>query len=134
MSKHYISIHTDGSALGNPGLAGYGAVLKWRGCKKELYGPLGHHTSNYAELMAVIKAIEAIKGSQLLTIYSDSQYVVFTMTKGWKRNVNQELWEKLDGLVKKHRRVEFNWIPRQMNGEADKLAKKGAEANASAKV
>ena len=129
MSKSYITMHTDGSALGNPGQAGYGVTLRLRGHNKSFYGPLGHRTSNYAEIMAVIKGLEAIKGSQFITIYSDSQYVVFTMTKGWKRNANQDLWRQLDALVEKHKSVEFNWIPRQMNGEADKLAKKGAEEN-----
>ena len=122
-------MHTDGSALRNPGQAGYGVTLEYRGHKKSIYGPLGHRTSNYAEIMAVIKGLEVIKGSQFITIYSDSQYVVFTMTKGWRRNANQGLWRILDNLVSKHKSVEFNWIPRQMNGEADKLARKGAEAN-----
>lgn len=127
-------MHTDGSALGNSGQAGYGVTLEFRGHKRSIHGPLGHRTSNYAEIMAVIEGLKAIKGSQFITIYSDSQYVVFTMTKGWRRNANHELWRQLDELVSKHKSVEFNWIPRQMNGEADKLAKKGAEENASSKI
>ena len=130
MSKAYISIHTDGSSIGNPGPSGYGAVLKLRGHRKEIYGSLGHKTCNEAELLAVIKGLQAIKKSdQLITIYSDSQYVVKGKKGEWKVRTNQELWRTLHKEVEKHREVIFNWIPRQMNGEADKLARKGAEAN-----
>jgi len=109
MSKSYIYIHCDGSSLGNPGPSGYGVVLQFRGHKKELHGFLGEKTCNEAELWAVIKALQALKKpDQLVTIYSDSQYVVKGKKGEWKVKTNQDLWKILHREIKKHREVVFN--------------------------
>ena len=129
MSKSWITIYTDGAAKGNPGPAGYGAVLRFNQHKKEIYGHLGVQTSNQAELYAVIRALETVtaKGrGRFISIYSDSKYVVEGANGRWRIVTNQTLWRRLKGLVEKHEEVVFNWIPRQDNEEADKLANKGA--------
>ena len=79
-----ITIYTDGSALGNPGAGGYGAVLLCGALRKELSAGFRLTTNNRMELMAVCVALEALKidGSDV-TIYSDSKYVVDAVSKGW---------------------------------------------------
>ncbi len=79
-----ITIYTDGSALGNPGPGGYGAVLLSGQHRKELSQGFRLTTNNRMELMAVCVALETLKfeGSDVV-IYSDSKYVVDAVTKGW---------------------------------------------------
>jgi len=82
-----ITIYTDGSSHGNPGPGGYGVILITENHRKELSGAYKLTTDNRMELMAVIKAIEALKKPGMhLNIYSDSQYVVKTVNKGWLKN------------------------------------------------
>jgi len=79
-----ITIYTDGSALGNPGPGGYGAVLLSGHHRKELSQGFRLTTNNRMELMAVCVALETLKfeGSDVV-IYSDSKYVVDAVSKGW---------------------------------------------------
>ena len=71
-----LTVYTDGASRGNPGPGGYGVVLIWGKTQKELSGGYRLTTNNRMELMAVIKALEALKRESLkITIYSDSQYV-----------------------------------------------------------
>ena len=128
-----ITIYTDGSALGNPGPGGYGAVLlsgqhryRFDGkvYEKELSGGDASTTNNRMELMAVCVALEALKfdGSDV-TVYSDSKYVVDAVTKGWlfswvkKRfagKKNPDLWMRFL-RVYRHHNVRFVWV----KGHAD---------------
>ena len=79
-----LKIYTDGAARGNPGPGGYGAILIWGDTHKELSGGYRRTTNNRMELMAVIKALEALKKEGInITIYSDSQYVVRAVSEGW---------------------------------------------------
>ena len=87
-----IVLYTDGSSRGNPGPGGYGAILMSGTHRKELSQGFRLTTNNRMELMAVIAGLEAIKKNELpITVYSDSQYVVNAVEKGWLKN-----WIKTD--------------------------------------
>ena len=114
-----IDAYTDGASRGNPGPGGYGVVLKSGVHYKELSEGYLCTTNNRMELLAVIKALEAVKkGNSLVRIYSDSLYVCDAVNKGWlfdwekkrfKNKKNQDLWIRFLELYRKHR-VIFIWI------------------------
>ena len=84
-----IEIFTDGACSGNPGPGGWGAILRWREHEKELSGGENPTTNNRMELMAAIVALESLKRSSSVSLYTDSTYVRDGITKwihGWKRN------------------------------------------------
>jgi len=137
-----IIAHTDGACRGNPGPGGWGAVLR-KGTKvKELYGGVKHTTNQRMELQAAIEVLKALKKpDRVITIYSDSKYVVDGISKwitDWKKNgwrnsqrkpvANQGQWEELDALNAQHR-VRWEWVKGHSgnlgNEAADALAKKG---------
>lgn len=138
-----ITIYTDGSSRGNPGPGGYGAILMTGTHRKELSGGYRHTTNNRMELMAVIKALEALKkpGMQL-TIYSDSQYIVNAIEKGWLRKwistnfaggkKNKDLWLQYDKLARQHS-VRFVWVKghanNPFNNRCDILATEAADGS-----
>ena len=109
-NRETIYLYTDGAASGNPGPGGFGVVLKCGNLTKELSGGFALTTNNRMELLAVIAGLEAIKwkGAEV-TVYSDSTYVVNTVTMGWKRKKNQDLWARFDELAG-HFILKFNWI------------------------
>jgi len=122
-----IVIYTDGAARGNPGPGGYGVVLMAGNHKKEISKGYKHTTNNRMELMAVIAGLEALKKNDLpVTIYSDSQYVVNAVSKGWLNNwmrtgfaggkKNKDLWTKYHQLAKKFN-LKFVWV----RGHADNI-------------
>ena len=89
---NHVTIHTDGSCLGNPGPGGYGAVVAYQGREKELSGGFRRTTNNRMELMAVIVALETLSERCRVTVHSDSKYVVDAVGKGWaKRWESQRL-------------------------------------------
>ena len=129
MQNRDIVIHTDGACKGNPGRGGWGAVIEQNGKQIQLSGWAHQTTNNRMEMTAVIKGLEAVDPSAKVLISSDSTYVVNTMTKGWKRKANHDLWEQLDALVK-NRHISWQWV-RGHNGDrgnelADALATKEA--------
>ena len=107
----HVTIYTDGSALGNPGPGGYGVVMSAGDFRKELSGGFRHTTNNRMEILAVIKALEALNRHCQVTLYSDSRYVVDAISKGWARKwrakgwmrnktesaLNPDLWERAAG-------------------------------------
>ncbi len=114
-----IRIYTDGAAQGNPGPGGYGTIMKYGSHEKELSEGFRLTTNNRMELLAVIKGLEAIKKPGIpVTIYSDSQYVVNAIEKGWlwnwekknfKDKANEDLWRLYIPLH--HRfKPKFVWI------------------------
>lgn len=114
-----IKIYTDGAAQGNPGPGGYGVVMKYKDFEKELSEGFRLTTNNRMELLAVIKGLEAIKKDGIpVTIYSDSQYVVNSVEKGWiwgwvkknfKDKANADLWKLYIPLHNKFN-PKFVWI------------------------
>ena len=121
-----LTIYTDGSCLGNPGPGGWGAIVFYgTGDPQQLSGHEAHTTNNRMELMAAIQGLEAAPAGSKVILYSDSGYLVNTMTKNWKRRVNHDLWGQLDALSGS-RNVEWRWV-RGHNGDrwneaADRLA------------
>jgi ribonuclease HI len=138
-----VAIYTDGGCIDNPGQGGYGAILLHKNHRKELSGGFRRTTNNRMELLAAIKALEALKGKCRVTIYSDSQYLVNAIEQGWARRwqshgwwrnrqeraVNPDLWERLLSLVDKHE-VRFEWVRghagQPENERADELARTAA--------
>ena len=120
--KH-VDIFTDGACSGNPGPGGWGAILRFNGIEKELSGGERETTNNRMEMTAVISALSALKESCEVTLYSDSKYIIDSVTKGWAVGwrargwkkadkspaLNADLWEKLLILLEKHK-VSFEWV------------------------
>ncbi|MCQ2156809.1 MAG: ribonuclease HI [Bacteroidales bacterium] len=109
-TRQTIFLYTDGAASGNPGPGGYGVVLKCGDLRKELSGGFALTTNNRMEMLAVIKGLESIRwpGAKV-EVFSDSSYVVNTMTQGWKRKKNHDLWDRLDSLCTRFE-VTFHWL------------------------
>ena len=118
-----ISIFTDGSAIGNPGPGGYGAVIFDQTDKKisEIGGKEEKTTNNRMEMMAIIKALEKTPDG-LITIYSDSKYTITGITQwvfGWEKNdwktknktdvLNKDLWQKLIEVTK-DKEIEYKHV------------------------
>lgn len=114
-----ITIHTDGAASGNPGPGGFGAVLQSGKHRKEIWGGYRRTTNNRMELMAVIAALEALKGEgHDVLVVSDSKYVVDAVEQGWlfgwekkrwAKVKNPDLWQRFLKVFRKHN-VRFQWI------------------------
>lgn len=114
-----IELYTDGSSRGNPGPGGFGIVLKYKGISKELSKGFSSTTNNRMELLAVIIGIETIKKRDLpIHVFSDSKYVIDSITKGWiwnwvktgfKGKKNKDLWlryiKSSEGL-----NIKFTWV------------------------
>ena len=130
-----IIIYTDGSARGNPGAGGFGSVLISGNRRKEISGGFKFTTNNRMELMGVICALECLKTSgNNITIYSDSQYVVNSVTKGWVFNwirtnkkdaKNMDLWKRFVSLYKLNK-INCVWVKghadNDLNNRCDVLA------------
>lgn len=119
-----LLIFTDGSSRGNPGPGGWGAILIWGSVQKELSEGYRLTTNNRMELMAVIKALEALNREGLsIKLYTDSQYIVNAVEKGWLKNwvrmnfkgkKNADLWMRYLKVASKHQ-VKIFWV----KGHAD---------------
>jgi ribonuclease HI len=129
-ARKYV-LYADGACLGNPGPGGWGAVIAE---PPELYrelsdGPFPATTNNKMEITAVIEGLRSVEPGADVIARSDSEYVVKTMTLGWKRNANQELWRELDREVAS-RNVRFEWVRGhagdKYNERADQLAASAA--------
>lgn len=130
-----ITIYTDGASRGNPGPGGYGTILLYKNHKKELSEGFRKTTNNRMELLAVIRGLEALKGSgHQVTIYSDSKYVVDAVSNGWiwnwqkkgfKGKKNMDLWQQFIPLYRRHQ-VNFKWVKghhgNPLNERCDELA------------
>ena len=139
-----VVIYTDGSALGNPGPGGYGAILMMGHHRKELSGGFRLTTNNRMEILGAIKGLETLNERCKVELYSDSQYVINSITKGWARKwqakgwmrnktekaMNSDLWERLLVLVAAHE-VVFHWVRGhtgvEENERADRLAVDAAQ-------
>lgn len=138
-----IEIYTDGACKGNPGVGGWGAWLKFNAHEKSISGGENNTTNNRMELTAVIRALEALKRSSKVKIYTDSVYVQKGMTEwiaGWKAKnwrtaskkpvKNDDLWQTLDQLAQQHQ-IEWCWVKGHAgnagNERADMLANAGVD-------
>lgn len=139
-----IEIYTDGACRGNPGPGGWGALLKYQGNEKEIYGSEKDTTNNRMELMAAIKGLEEVKQQKRkIRLTTDSTYVQQGITlwlENWKRKnwktankkpvKNADLWLRLDEVNAQHD-VEWCWVKghsgHEENERADLLANKGID-------
>ncbi|MFZ1852051.1 MAG: ribonuclease HI [Nitrosomonas sp.] len=141
ISLTVVEIFTDGACKGNPGVGGWGALLRYDGREKEIYGGEKLTTNNRMELLAAVRALESLKRSCRVCLYTDSQYLqkgISEWINGWKsRNwqtaarkpvKNEDLWKILDRLTQIHQ-IEWYWvrghIGHEGNERADKLANLG---------
>ena len=139
-----VIIYTDGACSGNPGPGGWAAILIYGNSRKEIFGGLSDSTNNRMELLAVINALSSLKEKCKVTLYSDSEYIVNAINKGWlikweannwKRNkkenaLNVDLWMKLLPLLE-HHKVTFFWTKGHsddiLNARCDELAVKASK-------
>ena len=143
MSEDIVEIYTDGACKGNPGVGGWGALLQIMGKERELCGGEAHTTNNRMELLAAIRALEALKRPCRVVLHTDSKYVQQGISiwvhnwkqRGWKTAANkpvknEDLWRTLDELANKHH-VQWVWIKGHAghdgNERADELANRGIE-------
>lgn len=141
-SEDAVEIFTDGACSGNPGPGGWGAILRWRGHEKELYGGEPDTTNNRMEMMAAIQALESLKHTKKVVLFTDSTYLrdgITSWIHGWKRNgwktaakkpvKNEDLWRRLDAALKGHE-IDWRWVKGHAghpeNERADELARLGA--------
>ncbi len=146
-AEEAVEIFTDGACKGNPGAGGWGALLQFNGKERELCGGEAHTTNNRMELMAAIRALEALKRPCRVILHTDSKYVQQGISewvhnwkqRGWKTAdkkpvKNEDLWRQLDELAQRHR-VQWVWVKGHAghhgNERADQLANKGIEQLAS---
>ena len=138
-----VEIFTDGACRGNPGIGGWGALIREADSENLIYGGELNTTNNIMELTDAIKALEFLKVSSNVVITRDSKYVIQGITEwihNWKERswktaskkpvLNKELWKELDRLTNLHS-VKWKWIKghsgHRENEIADQLANKGID-------
>lgn len=138
-----IDIYTDGACKGNPGVGGWGVLLKNGSSETELFGGEKSTTNNRMEMTAVIEALAALEPRSKVRLHTDSQYVqkgISEWIHAWKRRgwktadkqpvKNVDLWQRLDALAAQHD-VEWIWVKGHAghdgNERADQLANRGVE-------
>ena len=139
-----VEIYTDGACKGNPGVGGWGALLRHGSRVREIYGGESHTTNNRMELTGVIRALEALRRPSRVRLHTDSQYVQLGISRwihDWKRRgwrtadrkpvKNEDLWRELDVLAARHQ-IEWIWVKGHAghdgNERADELANMGASS------
>ena len=145
-----VEIFTDGACKGNPGPGGWGAIIRAGGKEKELSGGEAMTTNNRMELLAAIRALEALKRPCEVDLTTDSVYVRDGITHwihNWQRNgwrtadkkpvKNMDLWQRLDAAITRHE-VRWHWVRghagHELNERADQLAREAiAELRAAEK-
>jgi len=140
----HVEIFTDGACKGNPGPGGWGALIRMGMREKLVSGGDPLTTNNRMELMAAIKALEALTKPCRVTLSTDSNYVrdgIMKWIHGWQHNgwrtadrkpvKNAELWQALLAASKLHE-VEWRWVKGHSghaeNDRVDELACAAAEA------
>lgn len=139
-----VEIFTDGACRGNPGVGGWGVIMRCQGSEKTMKGAVGHTTNNRMELTAVIEALRALKEHCDIDVTTDSQYVrlgIMQWLVNWKKNnwrtsqkkpvKNQDLWQLLDALNGQHT-VRWHWVKGHAghieNERADELANEAIDS------
>lgn len=141
-----VTIFTDGSCLGNPGVGGFGAIICYKNKKLELFQGYKFTTNNRMELMAVRAALSVLQDETCKVILtSDSQYLKKGITEwilGWKKNnwhtahrkpvKNVDLWQAIDQLAAPHQ-IDWCWVKGHAghveNERCDQLAREAAQSN-----
>jgi ribonuclease HI len=138
-----VTVYTDGACRGNPGPGGWGALLISGSHERELWGGERATTNNRMELLAAIRALEALKQPCRVELHTDSVYVrngITSWLPGWKKNgwktssktavKNRDLWEQLEQLAAQHE-VDWRWVRGHAgdpgNERADQLANRGID-------
>jgi ribonuclease HI len=133
-----VEIFTDGACKGNPGPGGWGAIVRAGAREKELSGGEPLTTNNRMEMLAAIRALQALKRPCAIILYTDSIYLRDGITKwihGWRRNgwktadrkpvKNAELWQELLDAAAPHK-IDWQWVKGHAghpeNERADQLA------------
>ncbi len=144
MTLPQVDIYTDGACKGNPGPGGWGALLVAGKHRKEMFGGEPNTTNNRMELLAVIRALEALNKPCHVVLHTDSQYVqkgISEWIHGWKARgwktaakepvINADLWQTLDAVSQKHE-IDWRWVKghagHEGNEAADQLANRGVES------
>jgi ribonuclease HI len=136
--QRHVTIYTDGACQGNPGPGGWAAILRYGGHEKELSGGEPETTNNRMELTAALQALQALKESCRVELYTDSEYLQRGITewlpgwkaRNWKRKggklANVDLWQALDATLQRHD-VTWHWLRGHAghpeNSRADRLAR-----------
>lgn len=143
MTNEIVEIFTDGACKGNPGVGGWGALLRTKGKEREMFGGEAHTTNNRMELMGAIAALEVLSRPCRIRLHTDSKYVqqgISEWVHGWKQRgwkttskqpvKNEDLWRRLDEAVSRHQ-IEWIWVKGHAghveNERADQLANRGVE-------
>ena len=141
-----VVAYTDGACSGNPGPGGYGVVLLYDKHEQELSEGFRLTTSQRMEIWAAIAALKALKTKCAVTIYSDSKYLVDSVSQGWvykwkengwknknqknKETPNADLWMRLLKLREQHE-VKVAWVKghdgNPGNERANQLSKKALD-------
>jgi ribonuclease HI len=138
-----VEIFTDGACRGNPGPGGWGALLRYNGHEKELYGAEANTTNNRMELMAAIRALESLKRGCKVSLTTDSEYLRKGITewldqwkqRGWRTAAkkpvkNVDLWQRLEQAIEEHE-IQWHWVKghsgHDENERADQLANRGID-------
>lgn len=141
--RKYVQIYTDGACSGNPGPGGWGAILIYGASEKELSGFEPNTTNQRMELLAALKAFEALKEPCQVELYSDSAYLINCFQQQWYRRwehngwlnsqkkpvENQDLWQ---GLLDHSRQHQVSWI--KVKGHADNTYNNRCDALARAAI
>ena len=127
-----IYIYTDGSCLGNPGPGGWAYVIRDGAQEIENHGSDPFTTNNRMEMRAAIEALKSLpREPKSVVLHSDSQLLIKTMTLGWKRKKNHDLWVQLDEFCSLHR-ITWEWVRGHHghveNERCDRLAQCAAKA------
>lgn len=142
MSKPRVDIFTDGACSGNPGPGGWGAILRSGANEREISGGEIATTNNRMEILAAIRALEALKTPAIVAVHTDSRYLMDGITKwlprwkakGWRTAENKpvknvELWVELEKAIAPHD-VSWRWV----KGHSDHLENNRADALARAAI
>lgn len=127
-----VIVYADGACSGNPGPAGLGVVLIDGPRRVELSEFLGVGTNNIAELTAVLRALREVDRDRAMMIYTDSQYTIGVVQKGWKAKANQELVAELRAALAGRPATRLSYVPGHagviLNERADALAREAVTA------